>query len=106
MTLKTSNQSVWWENCTSLPTKVLSNRLKKVMGKVVSLSQNSFVEGRQILDVALRVNEAIDSMLKRNESGELCKLDIEKVYDHINWNFLLVVMQKMGFREKWASWIK
>ena len=106
MTLKTSNQSVWWENCTSLPTKVLSNRLKKVMGKVVSLSQNAFVEGRQILDVALRVNEAIDSMLKRNESGELCKLDIEKVYDHINWNFLLVVMQKMGFREKWASWIK
>ena len=106
MTLKTSDQSVWWENCTSLPTKVLSNRLKKVMGKVVSLSQNAFVEGRQILDVALRVNEAIDSMLKRNESGELCKLDIEKVYEHINWNFLLVVMQKMGFREKWASWIK
>ena len=106
MSLKTSDQSVWWENCTSLPTKVLSNRLKKVMGKVVSLSQNAFVEGRQILDVALRVNEAIDSMLKRNESGVLCKLDIEKVYDHINWNFLLVVMQKIGFREKWTSWIK
>ena len=83
--------------------KVLANRLKKVVGKVVSSSQNAFVEGRQILDTALIANEAIDSMLKMNESGVLCKLDIEKAYDHINWNFSLLVMQKMGFGEKWAG---
>ena len=85
--------------------KVLANRLKKVVGKVVSSYQNAFVEGRQILDTALIANEAIDSMLKMNESGVLCKLDIEKAYDHINWNFSLLVMQKMGFGEKWAGWI-
>ncbi|KAL6314052.1 hypothetical protein AAG906_011787 [Vitis piasezkii] len=51
--------------------KVLANRLKKVVGKVVSSSQNAFVEGRQILDTALIANEAIDSMLKMNESGVL-----------------------------------
>ena len=59
--------------------KVLANRLKKVMGKVVSSTQNAFFEGRQILDVALIANEAIDSLLKRNESGVLCKLDLEKL---------------------------
>ena len=83
--------------------KVLANRLKKVVGKVVSSAQNAFVEGRQIL--ALIANEAIDSLLKRNESGVLCKLDIEKAYDHLNWNFLLFVMQRMGFGEKWIGWI-
>ena len=80
--------------------KVLANRLKKVVGKVVSSAQNAFVEGRQILDAALTANEAIDSLLKRNESGVLCKLDIEKPYDHLNWNFLLFVLQSMGFGEK------
>ena len=64
--------------------KVLANRLKKVVGKVVSSAQNAFVEGRQILDAALIVNEAIDSLLNQNESGVLCKLDIEKAYDHLN----------------------
>ena len=64
--------------------KVLANRLKKVVEKVVSSTQNAFVEGRQILNAALIANEAIDSMLKRNESGVLCKLDIEKAYDHLN----------------------
>ncbi|KAJ9680532.1 hypothetical protein PVL29_019761 [Vitis rotundifolia] len=85
--------------------KVLANRLKKVVGKVVSTTQNAFVEGRQILDAALIANEVIDSLLKRKESGVLCKLDLEKAYDRINWDFLLSVMKKMGFGEKWAGWI-
>ncbi|RVW13055.1 Transposon TX1 uncharacterized 149 kDa protein [Vitis vinifera] len=85
--------------------KVLANKLKKVVGKVVSSAQNAFVEGRQILDATLIANEAIDFLLKRNESGVLCKLDIEKAYDHLNWNFLLFVMRSMGFGEKGTGWI-
>ncbi|RVW38193.1 LINE-1 reverse transcriptase-like [Vitis vinifera] len=70
------------------------------MGKVISESQNVFVEGRQILDTVLIANEAVDSRLKSNEEGVLCKLDIEKAYDHVNWKFLIAVLRKMGFGEK------
>ncbi|KAJ9675647.1 hypothetical protein PVL29_024530 [Vitis rotundifolia] len=86
--------------------KVLANRLKKVVGKVVSKAQGAFVEGRQILDAMLIANEAIDSTLKNNERGILCKLDIEKAYDTVDWAFILTVMQKMGFGEKWIRWIR
>ena len=55
----------------------------------MSCFQNAFVEGRQILDTSLIENQAIDSLLRRNAKGVLCKLDIQKAYDHVNWKFLL-----------------
>ena len=36
----------------------------------------------------------------------ICKLDIEKVYDNVNWEALLKLLKKMGFAEKWCSWIQ
>ena len=72
--------------------KVLTNRLKKVMHKLINKSQSVFVEGKQIMDASLMANEVIDTMLKMKENGVLCKLDIEKAYDQINWNCILKVM--------------
>ncbi|RVW52584.1 Protein MICRORCHIDIA 7 [Vitis vinifera] len=84
---------------------VLANRIKKVIGKVISPDQNAFIKGRQILDGSLIANEVIDLWQKRGEKGIVCKLDIEKAYDSINWQFLLKVMQKMGFGSKWIGWM-
>ena len=86
--------------------KVLANRMKGVLAKVISMSQNAFVEGWQIMDAVLVANEAIDSILKSNRGVILCKLDIEKAYDYVDWSFLLAVLEKMGFGERWCRWIK
>lgn len=63
--------------------KVLAKRLKKVVGKVVSKYQNAFVEGRNSRRMLIE-NEAIDSVHRSNSCSVLCKLDIEKAYDHVN----------------------
>ena len=51
----------------------------------------------------LIANEAIDSMLKKKGSDLLCKLDIEKAYGHVNWEFLLAILAKTGFEQKWIK---
>ena len=66
----------------------------------------SFVEGREVLNASVIANEAIDSILKSKERGALCKLDIEKPYDRLKWDFLLLVMQSMGFGKRWAGSMK
>ena len=34
------------------------------------------------------------------------KVDFEKAYDSIEWDFLLDIMKEMGFDRKWVKWIK
>lgn len=64
--------------------KVLANLLKTIVGEVVSDTQHDFIQGRQILDVLLIASEAINSKLKGNIPSLFLKMDIEKVYDHVN----------------------
>ena len=62
--------------------------------------------GKTILDAVLIANEVLDSRLKSLERRVICKMDIENAYDHVNWGFLLVVMEKMGFGAKLVRWMK
>ena len=76
------------------------------MDRVISKTQNAFVKGRQITDLVLIANECLDSRINYGELRLLCKLDMEKAHDHMDWKFLLYILRRCGFSEKLCSWIE
>ncbi|CAJ2667257.1 unnamed protein product [Trifolium pratense] len=86
--------------------KVLAARLKKVIGKLISDCQTAFVPNRQILDGVLVVNELIDFAKRRKDNCLLLKVDFERAYDTVNWNFLEYMMRRMGFAQRWLKWMR
>ncbi|XP_026444566.1 uncharacterized protein LOC113344892 [Papaver somniferum] len=85
--------------------KVLAERLKVYLPTLILTSQSSFIKGRQILDGVLIANECVDSRLRQKLPGLVYKLDFEKAFDNVNWNFLNEVLYKMGFGGVWREWI-
>ncbi|PNX95639.1 cysteine-rich receptor-like protein kinase, partial [Trifolium pratense] len=86
--------------------KLLANRLKRVLGKVISNYQSAFLPHRQILDGVVVLNEVIDIAKRRKDACLLFKVDFERAYDTVNWHFLERMMFKMGFSEGWLKWMR
>jgi hypothetical protein len=53
-----------------------------------------------LLDSVVILHETIHYMHKSKKSGVLFKVDFEKAYDKINWEFLFSVMKMKGFPGK------
>ncbi len=86
--------------------KVLAGRLKKVLPSVIDESQSAFLKGRGILDSVLMANEVIEELKRKGRSGLCLKLDFEKAYDSVRWDFLYDILHRMGFNNKWIVWIR
>jgi hypothetical protein len=86
--------------------KVLSTRLGQVMGKLISNNQSAFIKGRLLVDGVLALNEVVDLVKRARKKCIIFKVDFEKAYDSVNWNFLEYMLRRFGFREKWILWIK
>lgn len=67
------------------------------MPSIISHPQGAFVHGRQILDGILIAKECFHSRFKDKLLGLICKVDLEKAFDRVDWNFLSYTMARMGF---------
>lgn len=79
--------------------------IESTEGTLIKGTQRAFIKGRQITEgvlienelVELIANELVDSRLKTGKLGLIFEVDIEKDYDHVNWEFILWVFDKMVF---------
>ncbi|KAK2418273.1 hypothetical protein QL285_040487 [Trifolium repens] len=86
--------------------KLLANRLRMVIGSVISETQTTFVKDRQILDGVLIANEVVDEARRLKKELLLFKVDFEKAYDLVDWGYLDEVMGKMGFPSLLQKWMR
>ncbi|XP_022558258.1 uncharacterized protein LOC111206163 [Brassica napus] len=88
--------------------KVLCQRLKKVLPGLISETQSAFVAGRQISDNVMIAQEMFHA-LRTKPSGRnkrmAIKTDMSKAYDRMEWSFIEAVLRKMGFSWTWISWV-
>ncbi|KAM0071560.1 putative RNA-directed DNA polymerase [Helianthus debilis subsp. tardiflorus] len=85
--------------------KVLVNRLKNVIHKLIAVEQTAFLAGRNIVDGPLMLNELVAWLKLKKKAGMIFKVDIHKAYDSLSWGFLNSIMEQMGFPLLWRNWI-
>lgn len=82
-------------------TKVIVNRVKRVMGDLVGECQASFIPGQQVTDNIVIAQEVLHSMRKivSKKGGMIVKIDLERAYDRIDWLFQRTVLKTISVGE-------
>nr|GEW45804.1 RNA-directed DNA polymerase, eukaryota [Tanacetum cinerariifolium] len=86
--------------------KILASRLSLVISLLVSDVQSAFVSSRQILDGPFILNELISWSKAKKSKVMIFKIDFEKAFDSVRWDFLDDTLVKFGFGSKWRGWIQ
>lgn len=76
------------------------------MDSLISLVQLAFINGRNLVDGVLVLNEVVDLVKKNRKQCMIFKVDFEKAYDFVRWSFLDYMMQHVGLNNRWRAWIK
>ncbi|CAI5472702.1 unnamed protein product [Closterium sp. Yama58-4] len=86
--------------------KVLANRIKVVLPRVISSNQFGFLPGRSLADAVSLVADAIDAAEQEDEDWLLLLVDFQKAYDSVSREYLFTTLGNMGFPEKFTRWVK
>jgi hypothetical protein len=86
--------------------KVFTLRLTPWADKLISRNQTTFIPGRYIIEGVVILHEILHELRVKKLQGIILKLDSEKAYDKVRWNFMMEVLRKKNFPGKWVDWMK
>jgi len=87
--------------------KILANRLKTLLPRIISECQSAFVQGRLLMENILLATELVKDYQKESVSPRcVMKIDISKAFDSVQWCFVLKSLEAIGFPERYIHWIK
>ena len=86
--------------------KVLAGRLKKALPTIIDESQSAFIKDKGLTDSVLLANEVIEDLRRKGRSGLCLKVDFEKAYDSVRWEYMYGMLDRMDFHNTWIKWIR
>ncbi|GJY86836.1 RNA-directed DNA polymerase, eukaryota, reverse transcriptase zinc-binding domain protein [Tanacetum coccineum] len=86
--------------------KILTNRIKGALKKLVQNNQSAFIPGRLIQDNILLSQEILRGYRRKNGPKRCAmKIELQKAYDTINWSYLETILYRFGFHSRMVGWI-
>lgn len=94
--------------CYKIIAKILANRLKLVLTSFISPFQSAFIPEKFIQENTIIAQEIsiLWKKTKRKKGLMAIKIDMDKAFDYIEWDFLFKVFRCLGFQPTWINWIK
>ncbi|KAL2224782.1 UNVERIFIED_CONTAM: putative mitochondrial protein [Sesamum indicum] len=87
--------------------KLIVQKLSVILDKIISPCQAAFVPGRSIGDNVMLAQELFTGYNQARLPPRCAlKVDIQKAYDTVEWDFLLSVLQLFGFPETFSRWVE
>uniref|UniRef100_A0A803NT74 Reverse transcriptase domain-containing protein n=1 Tax=Cannabis sativa TaxID=3483 RepID=A0A803NT74_CANSA len=88
--------------------KIVALRLRPILPKIISPVQTAFIKGRSISENIAMAHEIVHSMAKKKGSRGfmMIKLDMEKAYDKMDWDFVEEALAFHGVKSPLREWIK
>lgn len=87
----------------------MANRVKPYIHKIILPQRSVFIVGRMIQDCIVVANETFHYIRKKKKGKHHVmahKLDVNKAFDRVEWDFLPATFRRMGFGEVWCRWVQ
>ena len=86
--------------------KALWEELKNVLPDLISSQQTACVKNRLIGERGRLISNVIEVAKIKKLEGFLVAVDIEKAFDSLDHNFLILTLEKYGFGKNFILWVK
>ena len=85
--------------------QVFSEKLKKKLRDLISSQKTAYVKNRHIGESGRTIYDVIEIAKIKQLDGFLVVMDIEKAFDSLDHDFLILTLEKHGFGKNFISWV-
>ena len=89
-----------------LMSKVVANRIKKVLPYIIHYNQTGYVQDRYIGETVRSIFDIMEFTVNENVPGMLIFIDFQKAFDSLEWDFTFGCLESFNFGPDFSRWVK